>query len=393
MITRLFIRDYALINALGSSKREILSNWQQGQSPGMRYGDDYRPQAACHFAGLNTELVPLPQALSEYDCRNNRLLQQLYLAQKDVIDTCIAQYSAERLAIVFATSTSGIASSEAAIKAQADGTEPDSNYHFKQQLIGTGAECLAKLSGVTGPRFTISTACSSSANALATARRLLAQDLCDAAIVAAADTLCHMTVGGFSALESVSEQVCQPGSINRNGITLGEAGGLFIIDKQASDIEVFGVGCSSDAHHISAPQPNGEGAVRAMQAALKEAPFDFCDVDYINLHGTATPLNDAMESKAVAQLFPQSTLVSSSKSLTGHTLGAAAATELGLCCLLLEFKTSVPAQVWDRNSDPELPELNIADHYNSLVPEICLSNSFAFGGNNTSIAIGLAHES
>ncbi|MGZ4960458.1 MAG: beta-ketoacyl synthase N-terminal-like domain-containing protein, partial [Methylomonas sp.] len=246
---------------------------------------------------------------------------------------------------------------------------------------------------IQGPAYTISTTCSSSANALASARRLLRLGVCDAVVVGGADALCGTTLQGFSSLAAVSSTHCNPFSKNRDGTIIGEGAALFLMSKRPSPIALLGVGASSDAYHISAPRPDGSGAFLAMQAALQDAGLPPEEINYINLHGTATPQNDAMESRAVGRLFGGNTPCGSSKPVTGHCLGAAGAIEAGLCWLLLSelnLEKQLPPHLWDGEADPELEPLDFVplanDGPNSL--QYCLSNSFSFGGNNVSLLIG-----
>ena len=257
--------------------------------------------------------------------------------------------------------------------------------------MGAGADFLASYLGITGPAYTISTACSASGKAFASARRLINLDLCDAVIVGGADSLCSLTVNGFSALESLSSDYCKPFGLHRNGINIGEAASLFVLSKEPGSVRLLGIGASSDAYHFSAPDPCGTAVIVAIEKALHDAGKKPQEVDYINLHGTATVLNDAMESKAVNAIFGIKVAASSSKGMTGHTLGAAAALELGLCWMLLA-----------ENEDGYLiPNINDDEPDNTLAPlhlvkqgerlgrnlNVCQSNSFAFGGNNVSIVI------
>lgn len=395
---RYFIIDFGLLNALGNNPQEIWQNWQQGTSPGMQWTDEFRPNKPCFVGRVTDELPLIEENLAPlYNTRNNQFLLACYQQIQATVEQIKAQYGASRIAIVLGSSTSGIRNSEIAIKEYLEKGAAPAWYDFKHQEMGSGAEFLSKACGLTGPALTISTACSSSANAFATARRLLDLDLCDAVIVGGADSLCAMTVQGFSALESVSDQLCQPFSVNRRGINIGEAAGLFVLTREAKDektLELYGVGASSDAHHMSAPEPSGSGAVVAIKHAISQSPFTAADVDYINLHGTATPLNDAMESRAVMSVFGDNTPCSSTKSLTGHTLGAAAATELGFCCLLLQAENPViPAQVWDGVRDPELAHIDIVSAPRAVARmNLCISNSFAFGGNNASLMVGVVRE-
>jgi 3-oxoacyl-[acyl-carrier-protein] synthase-1 len=245
--------------------------------------------------------------------------------------------------------------------------------------------------GAKGPAFSISTACSSSGKAFASARRLLLLDICDAVIVGGADSLCRFTIEGFSALESVSTGLCKPFGQHRDGINLAEAVSLFVLSKKESEVALKGMGASSDAYHFSAPDPEGGAVISAMQMALQNADKVAADIDYINMHGTATILNDAMESKAVNQVFGKQLAVSSTKGMTGHALGAAAALELGICWMLIEQQTNrlIPNINGDVE-DQSLALLNYVKPKQQLPRTIkhCQSNSFAFGGNNISIIVG-----
>jgi 3-oxoacyl-[acyl-carrier-protein] synthase-1 len=218
-------------------------------------------------------------------------------------------------------------------------------------------------------------------------------DFCDAVIAGGADSLSRLTVRGFQSLESISRGISNPLSINRDGINIGEGACLMLVSKEPSAIGLLGAGASSDAHHISAPDPEGRGARDAMLRALADAAVAADAVDYINLHGTGTPLNDSMESRAVTEVFGSAVPCSSTKPLTGHTLGAAGAIELGFCWLMLSDANTawaLPPHCWDGQVDPELRQLEIVGqgHRATTRPKVCLSNSFAFGGNNASLLIG-----
>lgn len=394
---RVFINAFAALNALGNNTAEIWSNWQRGIAPGMLKTDHYRQGEPCYLGHVQQDLPNLDRQYAKYDCRNNRLLKVCADQLGETTKRLLGQYPKHRIGIVLGSSTSGIENYEFAMKHWLEQNERPEWFHFKQQDMGGAAELLRLMLELEGPSFVISTACTSSANAFASAQRLLALDFCDAVIVGGVDTLCQMTVQGFTALASVSDEQCQPFSKNRQGINIGEAAALLVLEKQPIDknsIELYGVGCSSDAHHMSAPDPSAEGAIRAIRAALEQGGRQAEDVDYINLHGTATPLNDAMESLAVNTVFGEQTVCSSTKSLTGHTLGAAAATEAVLCCLLLQSSQQlVPKQVWDDQYDTDIATLAISQGRSPLDKlGLCLSNSFAFGGSNVSVLLGLQRE-
>jgi 3-oxoacyl-[acyl-carrier-protein] synthase-1 len=294
---------------------------------------------------------------------------------------------------VLGTSTSGIAEGEAAFRHYLAHGKFPAQFHYGQQELGSPAAALAMTLGLSGPAYVHSSACSSSAKAMASAARLINMGLCDAVISGGVDTLCDFTIAGFSSLDSVSAERCNPLSVNRRGINIGEGAALFLMTSEAAAVALCGWGESSDAHHISAPDPEGVGAALAIRQALQRAAIAPEQIDYINLHGTATLQNDAMESKAIHQLFGAKTPVSSTKSLTGHALGAASAIEAGLCWLAMQDDNPagmLPPHLWDGQADPALPALHTVRVGESLgrPPRYVLSNSFAFGGSNTALILG-----
>jgi 3-oxoacyl-[acyl-carrier-protein] synthase-1 len=257
--------------------------------------------------------------------------------------------------------------------------------------MGSPAAMLAMALGVSGPAYVHSSACSSSAKAMASAARLINMGLCDAVLTGGVDSLCAFTVAGFSALESVSDAQCNPLSVNRRGINIGEGAALFLMSREPATVSLSGWGESSDGHHMSAPDPTGGGARLAITQALERAGINAADIDYINLHGTATPQNDAMESRVIHELFGDAVPVSSTKPFTGHTLGAAAAIEAALCWLAMQDEEGrLPPHLWDGAADPALPILRIAAPGASLGRPLrwALSNSFAFGGSNATLVLG-----
>jgi 3-oxoacyl-[acyl-carrier-protein] synthase-1 len=227
--------------------------------------------------------------------------------------------------------------------------------------------------------------------AIGAACRLIRAGLCDAVLAGGADALCKLTVNGFAALESTTAELCNPLSRNRRGINIGEGVALMLISRESAAVEIFGCGESSDAHHISAPDPAGRGAEMAMRAALAQAGIAAEEVDYLNLHATATPKNDLMEAHAVHRVFPRGVACSGTKPLTGHTLGAAGATEAAFCWLALTGDGRLPPHIWDGEVDPELPRLMQTmpgDRFTRHQGRVCMSNSFAFGGSNASLVMG-----
>lgn len=382
----LYIHAYSLINALGRGKDEVsaaLEAWRtHGTSPldGERWtlvdGRTSPVGRVCH---------PLPAVtITPCDSRNNRLLLAALADIEDEVNAAIARVGSQRVALVLGTSTSGIGEAEVAVAASERGETLPPQFDYVQQELGSPSLFLAAHLGLEGPAMTISTACSSSARAFITARRLLASGQADVALVGGADSLCGLTLNGFDSLESLSEQRCQPFAAGRDGINIGEGAALFLVSLEPAPLALLGDGESSDAWHISAPHPQGEGAERAMRMALTRASLEAERIGYVNAHGTATRLNDEMESRALARLFPSKVPVSSTKVLTGHTLGAAGATEAALCCLLIERSLPLPPQ--GEIADPALAPIALVQEQGPV--DIIMSNSFAFGGNNVSLIFG-----
>ena len=384
-----YLQAVGIISPLGDGLEATRRALFAGDSSGMKVESGWLPASlpnggpAC-VGKVAGELAPLPAPLAEHDCRNNRLLAAAAAQIRPAIDAALARHGAHRVAIVIGTSTSGIASGEDAMAVRIrEGAFPR-GFSYKQQEIGATAPLAARLLGARGPAYTVSTACTSGAKALLAARRLLELNLCDAAIAGGVDTLCRLTVGGFASLESTSPQRCNPLSRNRNGINIGEGAALFLLGREEAAIALAGGGESSDAHHLSAPDPQGTGAEAAMRAALADAGAKPADIGYVNLHATATRKNDEMESRVMARVFPQETPVSGTKPLTGHALGAAGAIEAAFCWLALTDR-KLPPHIWDGEADPELPALRVAAKGEPLRSRLVMSNSFAFGGSNASL--------
>jgi 3-oxoacyl-[acyl-carrier-protein] synthase-1 len=312
------------------------------------------------------------------------------------IQEMIRRLGRDRIAVVLGTSTSGIAEGEAAYLAHRNqGTWP-AQFHYNKQEFGSLATFVALTLQLKGPAYTVATACASSAKALACGRRLIRAGYADAAIVGGCDTLCRTTVGGFSVLEAMSQGLCNPFSANRDGIVIGEAAAVFMMTREPAEVMFLGVGESSDAHHVSAPDPEGRGAASAMRMALADAGLCADHIVYVNLHGTGTLQNDLMEGKVVYTLFGSTTPCSSTKAITGHTLGAAGACEAAFLWLALSrawnSERRLPPHVWDGVADPAIPPLALVQPEQQFAGiagrEAMLSNSFAFGGSNIALVLG-----
>ena len=386
---RYYLNALGMINALGNDLAVIARRLAEGDTSGMVTEPVSDALGSLPVGRVSQVLPAPPAALARDDCRNNRLLLAALATIEVELEKVLSRYSRSRIGVVLGTTTSGIVAGEAMLAEWAAGRAAPAGYDYQQVEIGAAAPFLAKVLGVTGPAYTISTACTSSAKVFAVARRLLQAGLCDAVVLGGADTLSGLTLGGFSALESISPQRANPMSRNRRGINLGEGAALFIMSRDEAPIALLGVGEASDAYHISAPDPQGKGAEMALRAALDDAALTPSQMGYVNLHATATPKNDEMESRVMQRVFPAGVPTSGTKPLVGHLLGAAGATELGFCWLLLNgMAPSLPPHIWDGEADPQLPRLDLVQLGQSLRQQTCMSNSFAFGGSNVSLIIG-----
>lgn len=392
-----YLSAMGMICALGRNNQQILANLLAGSREGMVLDQHMIP-------GKNLRLGKVTGPLSDKtleektllpweQSRNNQLLLAALAAIRDETNRLINHFGPARIGIILGTSTSGTLEAESAMAEYLSQQHFPAGYDFRIQEMGDPSRFLAKYLSITGPAYTVSTACSSSGKVFASARNLIHTGICDAVIVGGVDSLCRLTIQGFSALESVADGYCQPFSENRNGINLGEGAALFTMTREPAAIQLMGVGESSDAWHISAPHPDGIGAETAMLAALDDAGLVARDIGYLNLHGTATPLNDAMESQAVMHVFGQHTPCSSTKSMTGHTLGAAGAIEAAFAWLLLSDlnqQRQLPPHIADLPRDQTLPAIGLTCDKTVLPSDspCIMSNSFAFGGSNVSVILG-----
>ena len=360
---------------------------------GLTLTDAWSAGRPLAVGGVSTTLPDLVHLPVTQRSRNNQMALAALLPIRTAIEECIARFGPGRIGIVLGTSTSGIADTENALRAQhVHGTLP-ATFHYAQQEMGSLAALLTHELGISGPAYVHSSACASAAKAMASAARLLRMGVCDAVISGGVDTLCAFTIAGFSALDTISPTRSNPLSANRNGINIGEGAALFLMSREPAAVALCGWGEASDGYHMSAPDPTGSGARLAITQALTRAGLQPEQIDYINLHGTGTLQNDAMESHVVHDLFGTDVTVSSTKPFTGHTLGAAAAIEAGLCWLALQPDNTtgiLPPHLWDGEADPALPRLRIAEPGARLGRPLryALSNSFAFGGANATLILG-----
>jgi 3-oxoacyl-[acyl-carrier-protein] synthase-1 len=341
--------------------------------------------------------VKMATGMADYNCRNNRLAQ-MGLEQDgfaDAVNIAAEKYGRDRIGVFIGTSTSGILETEQAFRERdpVTGALPAGLFYRKRQNTYSVADFTRQYFKLTGPAVAVSSACSSSAKVFSTARRMIEAGLIDAAVVGGVDTLCLTTLYGFTSLGLLSTQACRPYDTERDGISIGEAAAFALLERPAKEFDaktvlLMGIGESSDAYHMSSPHPEGLGARMAMQQALQSANLIPADIDYINLHGTATLSNDAAEAKGVTALFGHATACSSTKGATGHTLGAAGAVEAVICALALQ-NGFIPGGLNTRAADPSL-QLNYQLENRDQALTHVMSNSFGFGGTNCSLIFGLA---
>jgi len=394
-VTPLVLTGFTAVNSLGYGLDAIYNALHTGAS-GL---------ASCHFesVGLNTfagevsglEDSPVSGPLGDFDCRNNRLAQAALRQDgfERLVADARARYGAARIAVVIGTSTSGILETEHAYRRRdpASGRLP-ADYRFDTtHNLYSATEFVCRYLALTGPAAMISTACSSSAKVFASAARMIQLGLCDAAVVGGADSLCLNTLYGFASLGLIAPDPCRPCAADRNGISIGEAAGFALLESRGhahahSGVALLGYGESADAYHMSTPEPEGEGAALAMRRALESAGLEPAQIDYVNMHGTASIVNDAMEDKAIARVLGTEVACSSTKGWTGHALGAAGITEAVISALCIR-NGLMPACHNTKVLDPAFTS-NILVHNRSAPVRYVLSNSFGFGGSNCSLIFG-----
>ena len=379
-----------LVSAMGHGRAATLTALRDRRS-GLR---------PCDFLDLTegyigrvdgVEAHRLPAALARFDCRTHRLADLALRADgfAEAVARARARHGAGRIAVVVGTSTSGVLAAEEACRARdAEGRLPAGFRYDETHDMAALARFTAAALGLEGPAFVVSTACASAARAFADAERLIAAGLADAAVVGGADSLCRMTLRGFAALELISPTQCRPGAADRAGLSIGEAAGFALLEPDGEGVALLGAGASSDGYHMSAPRPDGAGAAAAMRAALDAAGLGPEAINYINLHGTGTKANDAMEDAAVLTVFGAATPCSSTKAWSGHTLGAAGIVEAVIAELCIRHGLRPGALFLDA-PDPALGARLLVANEVGTVRRV-ISNSFGFGGINCSLVLGAA---
>lgn len=390
----LAVSDFTVVSALGHGRAATLSALQQGRT-GLKK-QSFETATIATWLGVveGADEVQLPAHLGDHDCRNNRLAELGLRADGfgERVRAAAARYGAGRVGVFLGTSTSGILQTEIAYRHRdpASGALPASLHYGTTHNTYSVARYVREALDLQGPAYVVSTACSSSAKVFAAAERMIRAGLVDAAVVGGVDSLCMTTLYGFKSLELVSADICRPFDANRDGLSLGEAAAFALVEKDcaAPAAWLLGAGESSDGHHMSSPHPEGAGAAAAMRGALEQAGLQPTDVDYLNLHGTATPGNDAAEDKAVFSVFGAALPCSSTKGYTGHTLGAAGGVEAAVAILALQHGF-MPAGLNVLNPDPALQSQYLREARERRL-RVVASNSFGFGGSNASLLFGVA---
>ena len=382
----LAITAYTATSALGRGVAAMLEALRRGAS-GLKPNDFDRAELRAFIGRVpGLEDRPLTGALAAFDCRNNRLAD-LGLEQdgfREAVERARRKYGPRRVAVLLGTSTSGILQTELAYRARGAGGELPAGFDYRHgQNLFSMTDYVRRSLGLEGPAATISTACSSSAKVFASASRYVEAGIVDAAVVGGVDSLCLTTMHGFTSLQLVSDEPCRPFDAARKGMSIGEAAGYALLEPTGSDLNLVGYGESSDAHHMSTPHPEGDGALAAMRQALARAALEPDAVDYVNAHGTATPSNDRAEDRALMRLFGGRVPVSSTKGWTGHTLGAAGIVEAIVCCLALEHGL-IPATLNSSALEPGIQSQVVLGNRSARLRH-ALTNSFGFGGSNCSL--------
>jgi 3-oxoacyl-[acyl-carrier-protein] synthase-1 len=338
--------------------------------------------------------VPIGRVPFEFDAslggtRTNRILTHCYAEIADAVRAAREAVGADRLGVVIGTSTSGIGEGGEGVKLKLSSGAWPEKFSLQPQQLDDPARHAAMLASAEGPCFAISTACTSGARALAAGARLIRAGFCDYVLCGGVDSVCDLTLNGFASLDSISSTPCNPMSVNRNGINIGEGAALFLLTRDARAFRLSGWGESADSYHISAPDPAGSGAETALRKALAMAGAAADEIDFVHLHGTATRLNDAMEAGVVHRMFGEDIPAASTKPMTGHTLGAAGALQAAFCVMALE-QGRLPPHLWDGEHDPDLPNIRLVQAGETFSGRHAISASYAFGGNNAAFVVSRA---
>jgi 3-oxoacyl-[acyl-carrier-protein] synthase I len=393
----LLIRDFCIASSIGAGTAATLAALESGRGglQPCRFETVDLPTHVGEISGLDD--IRLGRDLAAFDCRNNRLAEMAL--RQDAFEAAVSaarrRHGPDRIGIFLGTSTSGIMQSELAYRArdQHSGALPAGFDYRRTHNTYSLAAFLAERLGLGGPSLVVSCACASTAKAFGNAARMIEAGLCDAAIVGGTDSLCLTTLYGFHALNLTAPGPCRPFDIHREGISIGEAASFALLERdepgnREDHLLLLGIGESNDAYHMSSPHPKGVGARLAMERALASAGLAPGEIDYLNLHGTATGIGDAVEDRAVFEMFGGATPCSSTKGQTGHTLGAAGIVEAIISLLAIRHGI-VPANANTGEIDPTFRSRHLTTSVRARIDRV-MSNSFGFGGSNCSLVLGRA---
>lgn len=387
---KIYLSKPGVMSSAGADLEELYASLVSGDQSGIK---QYKTFSGDTFFAARIDGSKLKPTSGRLDMKIIRIEGTALDQIGKTIEKAKSKYGEKRIAVCVGSCDNGTEFSIAGHKKYFENGAFPEDYTIEMQGADYVSTFIAEKYGLTGPVCTFSTACSSSAGALIKAAELIRSGFCDAAISGGIDIASDTTLVGFASLEAVSEDITNPFSQNRSGITLGDGAAFFVLSKEPLDesmpkICLLGYGESCDAHHMTSPDPSGIGAKKAIEKALSNAKIKPEEVDYVNLHGTGTKFNDSMEAKAVDAVFGAYKVhCSTTKPITGHTLGAAGALELAICFAAITNNV-LPPQIWDGVFDEEMPKLNFVNKNDNLYQtKICLSNSFAFGGANACLVI------
>ncbi len=367
----------------------------------------FKTQFACEVKGFDVE-----QYIDKKEARKmDQFTQYAMVSVMEAVDQSgliESQPNHDRIGVVWGSGVGGLKTFQDESKAffEGDGTPRFNPFFIPKMIADIAAGQISIKYGFRGPNYVTVSACASSTNAIIDAFNLIRLGKADAIITGGSEAAVNeMGMGGFNALKALStrndspETASRPFDVDRDGFVLGEGAGALILEeyehakKRGATIyaEVVGGGMSGDAYHMTAPHPEGLGARNTMLAALEDAEIDLTAIDYINVHGTSTPLGDIAEVKAIQAIFGDHAYklnISSTKSMTGHLLGAAGAIE-AIACVLSVKNDIIPPTINHFTDDPEIdPKLNFTfNAAQKRTVNYALSNTFGFGGHNTSVIV------
>jgi 3-oxoacyl-[acyl-carrier-protein] synthase II len=411
VLKRVVVTGLGALTPLGKTVDEYWQNLADGVS-----GCDYIKQFDCskfktRFACEVKDFEPTNYLERKEARKIDRYCQFALIASDEAIkDAGISKENIDpdRVGVIFASGIGGIITFQEEVTnfALGDGTPRFNPFFIPKMILDIAAGQISMRHGFRGPNFAVVSACASSTNAIIDAFDNIRLGKADIIVTGGSEAVISAPgVGGFNAMKALSERNDSPSTASRpfdkdrDGFVMGEGAGVLVLESLEHALargakiycEIAGGGATADAHHITAPHPEGLGAKNVMNAALKDANMNASDIDYINVHGTSTPLGDLAETKAILSVFGDHAYnlnISSTKSMTGHCLGAAGVLET-LSCIMAVVKDVIPPTINHFTDDPELdPRLNFTfNKAQHRTVNAALSNTFGFGGHNASVIV------